>query len=78
MLLITFLAEPPTNRTRSLATFGSVAWLKQGKLFNEDSNGAVDNGIDAVGGTLTTELTTVIRNPPANSIVTNLTLAAVG
>ena len=48
------------------------------KLFNEDSNDAVDNGIDAVGGTLTTELTTVIRNPPANSIVTNLTLAAVG
>ena len=60
----------------------SLAYLgdrkTQEKLFNEDSNGAVDNGIDAVGGTLTTELTTVIRNPPANSIVTNLTLAAVG
>ena len=60
----------------------SLAYLgdrkTQEKLFNEDSNGAVDNGIDAVGGTLTTELTTVIRNPPANSVVTNLTLAAVG
>lgn len=42
------------------------------------SGQAVDNGIDAVGGTLTTELTTIIRNPPANGIMTNLTAAAAG
>jgi hypothetical protein len=38
----------------------------------------VDNGIDAVGGTLTTEVTTVVKNPPANAVITNLTAAAVG
>jgi hypothetical protein len=38
----------------------------------------VDNGIDAVGGTLTTELTCVVKNPPANALVMNLTAAAVG
>ncbi len=50
----------------------------QEKLFNEDGNEADDNGIDAVGGTLTTEVTAVIKNPPANSVITNLTAAAVG
>jgi Family of unknown function (DUF5309) len=49
----------------------------QNKEFNNDAD-ANDNGIDAVGGTLTTELTTVIKNPPANSIVYNLTAAAAG
>lgn len=39
---------------------------------------AQDNGIDATGGTLTTELTTVIKNPPAFAIMTNLTAAAAG
>jgi hypothetical protein len=39
---------------------------------------ANDNGIDAVGGTLTTELTTVIKNPPANAVITNLTSGAAG
>lgn len=38
----------------------------------------VDNGIDAVGGTLTTELTTEIKNPAANAYLTNFTAAAVG
>ncbi len=37
----------------------------QNKEFNQDGD-ASDNGIDAVGGTLTTELTCVIKNPPAN------------
>lgn len=49
----------------------------QYKAFNEDSD-ANDNGIDAVGGTLTTELTTVIKNPPANSVIYNLQAAAQG
>jgi hypothetical protein len=51
----------------------------QYKEFNMDpDNCAQDNGIDAVGGTLTTEVTCVIKNPPANSIVYNLTAAAAG
>lgn len=64
-----------------LSTF-NLAYLgdrkTQEKLFNEDGNEADDNGIDAVGGTLTTELTTVIKNPPANAVVYNLTAAAAG
>lgn len=45
-----------------------------------NSNGAVpsDNGIDAVGGTFTTELTTEITNPSAHGILYNATAAAVG
>jgi len=50
----------------------------QNREFNMDGSEATDNGIDAVGGTLTTELTTVIRNPPAFGIMTNLTAAAAG
>jgi hypothetical protein len=53
----------------------------QNKEFNmpgETENDVSDNGIDAVGGTLTTEVTCVIKNPPANSIVYNLTAAAAG
>lgn len=38
----------------------------------------VDSGIDAVGGTLTTEVTTEIKNPSANAIILGLTAAAVG
>ena len=49
----------------------------QNKEFNMDAD-ANDNGIDAVGGTLTTEVTCVVKNPPANSIVYNLTAAAAG
>jgi hypothetical protein len=63
-----------------LSTF-RVAYLgdrkTQNKEFNADMD-ANDNGIDAVGGTLTTELTTVVKNPPANSVVYNLTAAAAG
>lgn len=53
----------------------------QNKEFNMPDNADIDvsdNGIDAVGGTLTTELTCVIKNPPANSIIYNLTAAAAG
>jgi hypothetical protein len=39
---------------------------------------AADNGQDSQGGSLTTELTCLIKNPPANSIIDNLTAAAVG
>lgn len=49
----------------------------QNKEFNADQD-ANDNGIDAVGGTLTTEMTCVVKNPPANGIVYNLTAGAAG
>ncbi len=48
------------------------------KEFNTKGDQAQDNGIDAVGGTLTTEMTTVIKNTPANLIIRNLTAAATG
>jgi hypothetical protein len=45
--------------------------------FNEDGDtDASDNGIDAVGGTLTTEVTCVVKNPSANAVIRNLTAAA--
>lgn len=64
-----------------LPTF-RLAYLKgrktQLKEFNTEGNQAQDNGIDAVGGTLTTECTCVVKNPPANVVIRNLTAAAVG
>lgn len=61
-----------------LSTF-NLAYLgdrkTQHKEFNAD-NDANDNGIDAVGGTLTTEVTTIVKNPSANAVITNLTAAA--
>lgn len=50
----------------------------QNMEFNTSGNQAQDNGIDAVGGTLTTEVTTVIKNTPANMVIRNLTAAATG
>lgn len=50
----------------------------QNKEFNMGGESVADNGIDAVGGTLTTELTTVLRNPPACAVMTNMTAAAAG
>lgn len=64
-----------------LSTF-NLAYLgdrkTQNKEFNMEGDDVADNGIDAVGGTLTTELTTVVRNPPAFAIGTNYTAAAAG
>jgi hypothetical protein len=50
----------------------------QNKEFNMNGKDAADNGIDAVGGTLTTEMTLLIKNPPAFAIMTNLTAGAAG
>lgn len=62
-----------------LSTF-ALAYLKGRDTLNKEFNitGAqtTDNGVDAVGGSLLTECTTEIRNPPANSIITGLTAAA--
>lgn len=66
-----------------LSTF-RVAYLGDRKTQNKEFNlsgsedSPQDNGIDAVGGTLTTEITCVIKNPPANSVIFNLTAAAAG
>jgi hypothetical protein len=66
-----------------LTTF-KLAYLGDRKTQNREFNAdmldvdPVDNGVDAVGGTLTTEVTSVIKNPPANAIITNLTAAAAG
>jgi hypothetical protein len=63
-----------------LSTF-RVAYLGGRKTMKQEFNMSgqvVDNGIDAVGGTLTTELTCVVKNPPANALITNLTAAAAG
>jgi len=62
--------------TFRVAYLGGRKTMKQ--EFNMDGDTVVDNGIDAVGGTLTTELTCVVKNPPANAIITNLTAAAAG
>lgn len=59
----------------------NLAYLGDRKTKNEEFNlngTPVDNGIDAVGGTLTTELTTVIKNPPADGIMSNMTAGAAG
>lgn len=50
----------------------------QYKDFNAEPGAADDNGIDAVGGTLTTEMTCVVKNPPANAVIYNLTAGAQG
>lgn len=64
-----------------LATFG-LAYMQGRKTKNSEFNGqgspAVDNGIDAVGGTLTTELTCLAKNPSANVQLLNFTAGAVG
>jgi hypothetical protein len=59
------------------ATF-NIAYLKgrktQDRKFNQaGATVAQDNGIDATGGTLTTECTALIKNPPANAVIYNLT-----
>lgn len=58
----------------------NVAYLGDRKTKSQDfgTTDISDNGLDAVGGTLTTELTAIIKNPPANSIIYNLTASAVG
>jgi hypothetical protein len=58
-----------------------LAYLGDRKTKNEEfgvSGEVADLGQDAVGGTLTTEMTCVIKNPPANAILYNFTAAAAG
>lgn len=57
----------------------SLAYLRRTENTEYNARGAeVDNGIDAQGGTLTTELTCLIKNPAAFGILYNFTAAAAG
>jgi hypothetical protein len=61
----------------------NLAYLGNRKTMNREFNTdgdteATDNGIDAVGGTLTTEVTALVKNPPANAVLFNFTAAAAG
>jgi hypothetical protein len=57
----------------------SLAYLRKTSDAAYNASGAlVDNGIDAEGGTLTTELTSTIKNPSAFGIIHNFTAAAAG
>lgn len=54
-----------------------IAYLGNRKTRNEEFNTGgqvkVDDGVDAMGGTLLTEMTVEVHNPPANALITNLT-----
>lgn len=57
----------------------SAAYLRKTSDAGYNSAGAVvENGIDAEGGTLTTELTCCIKNPAAFGVLYNFTAAAAG
>jgi hypothetical protein len=57
----------------------SLAYLRKTSDASYNSSGAlVDNGIDAEGGTLTTELTSTIKNPAAFGLIYNFTAAVAG
>jgi hypothetical protein len=59
-----------------LSTF-AIAYLGDRKTRSDEFGADGDtDGLDAVGGTLTTELTCVIKNPPANAVLYNFTAAA--
>lgn len=65
-----------------LPTF-SLAYMRGRKTIARDFNGngqqvPVDQGIDAVGGTVTSELTCLVKNAPANLQLLNFTAPAVG
>lgn len=50
----------------------------QNREFNTQGQLVVDNGIDAQGGTLTTEMTCLVKNPAADGVIYNLTAGAAG
>lgn len=64
-----------------LSSFG-LAYMQGRKTKNREFNAAgqvdVDNGVDAVGGTLTSELTCLVKNPAADGVIFNLTAALLG
>jgi hypothetical protein len=59
-----------------------LAYMQGRKTVNAEFNAngvqTQDNGIDARGGTLTTELTGLVKNPSANLLITGFTAGAAG
>lgn len=63
-----------------LPTFNS-AYMTGRKTSNREFNldgAVVDNGVDAVGGTLTSELTCLVKNPAADGVLYNFTAGIAG
>lgn len=63
-----------------LTTFNSaymVGRKTSSREFNLDGS-VVDNGVDAVGGTLTSELTCLVKNPAADAVLYNFTAGVAG
>jgi Family of unknown function (DUF5309) len=63
-----------------LSSFGT-AYMTGRKTQNREFNMSgtpVDNGVDAVGGTLTTEMTCLVKNPAANGVLYNFTAGLAG
>lgn len=59
----------------------NLAYLGDRKTQSQEYNAkgvAVDSGVDAIGGTLTTEVTALVKNPAASAIIYGLTAAAAG
>jgi hypothetical protein len=60
----------------------NLAYLRGGKTvyksYNMSGDTAQDNGVDAMGGTLTSELTLLMKNVPANAVITGFTAGAAG
>lgn len=48
------------------------------KEYNAAGQAVVDNGVDATGGTLTSELTCLVKNPQANAVLFGLTSGVAG
>lgn len=63
-----------------LSTFNKAYLTGRDTVSREfNTNGViVDNGVDAQGGTLTSELTCLVKNPNADAILYNFTAGAVG
>jgi hypothetical protein len=62
-----------------------IAYLGDRKTYHlsfnvpgETGQDAEDNGIDAIGGTFTTELTLLHNSPPSNAVIYNLTAGVAG
>lgn len=64
-----------------LASF-NLAYLQGRKTLKKDFNSSgmpqVDNGVDAVGGSLLTELTCLVKNPSADAVLYNFTAGVAG
>lgn len=63
-----------------LPTF-NLAYMAGRKTMNQEygvTGTPVDNGVDAVGGTLTTEVTNLVKNPAADAVLYNFTAGIAG